>query len=25
MAEEWDGHTPQEAAERLEKFLKGEK
>lgn len=23
-APEWDGHTPKEAAERLEKYLKGE-
>ncbi len=24
IADEWDGHTPQEAAERLEKYLKGD-
>lgn len=24
LANEWDGHTPQEAAERLEKYLRGD-
>ena len=24
IADEWDGHTPQQAAERLEKYLRGD-